>query len=274
MELITAIEQSATLVKSRARLSAPPRLALILGSGLGALAEKVRVDAKIAYHDLPGFAAPSVSGHKGELLVGDLNGKKVLVFSGRMHFYEGHEPIRCTLPVRLAARLGAGVMVLTSAVGGINKSYRAGDSVLIKDHMNFMGVNPLRGPHDTQLGARFPDMTECYPADLRALAKKVAKKNKITLREGIYLALSGPSYETPAEIRAFRKWGGDVVGMSLVPEAIVARQAGLKTLGICYISNMAAGVSNKTLNHEEVLEMGLIAGKKLSVLLEDIVREI
>lgn len=268
------MEQCGSFIRQRVSASFQPRVALILGSGLGSLADNVRNPVKISYGDLPGFAPPGVAGHRGELIAGELCGKSALVFSGRMHYYEGHDFSRCVLPVRAATQLGVKVMILTSAVGGVNRSYRAGDSVLIKDHLNFMSANPLRGPHDPRYGARFPDMTECYAEDLRALVRKIARKSRVVLREGVYLALSGPSYETPSEIRMFRKWGADVVGMSLVPESIAARQSGLKTIGLCYISNMAAGVSKKPLNHEEVLAMGQVAGKKLSVLIQEIVREL
>lgn len=268
------LSEAVEFVRAKSPKDFKPELALVLGSGLSDLANNVHRMAAIPYRDIPGFVSTNISGHKGELLVGELNGKKVLVFSGRVHFYEGYSMAQSTFPIRLAARLGTEMIMLTSAVGAINKKFCAGDIVVVKDHINLMGINPLRGAHNSSFGERFPDMSECYTTSLQKLALAVAKKNKIRAHSGNYFAVSGPSYETPAEIRAFRKLGGDVVGMSMIPESIVARQMKLKVLGLCYISNMAAGVSKQTLNHKEVLEVGALAAKKLSVLIEEIIKEL
>lgn len=251
-----------------------PELALILGSGLGDFAKETQVLCKISYGEIPGFVSSTVSGHQGELLCAQFNGKKLLLFSGRSHLYEGHPLQQIIFPVRCIGKLGVKKLLLTSAVGALNKKFRQGDIVVVKDHINFMGTNPLIGPHEPSFGERFPDMTECYSTTLQKLALTLAKKNKVRAHSGVYFGLTGPSYETPAEIRAFRKLGADVVGMSMVPEAIAARQMGLETLGLCYISNMAAGILKKTLHHSEVLEVGRDAAKKLSVLIGEIVKHI
>lgn len=251
-----------------------PEVALVLGSGLGGLTGDVRQFCTLRYSEIPGFASPTVPGHGGILVAGELAGKKAIVFSGRVHTYEGVSMEKMVIPVRLARLLGARAMILTSAVGAIGRKFRPGDIVLIEDHINFTGENPLRGAHDARFGERFPDMSECYSKRLRKLALDLAKKSRLAVRRGVYFGVSGPSYETPSEIRAFRKLGGDVVGMSVVPEAIAARQMGMEVLALCMVSNRAAGMSRNVLRHDEVLEVTGRTGQKLSGLLADIVRNL
>lgn len=230
-----------------------PEVAVILGSGLSGVFP-VAGERALSFTKIPGFPAPSVPGHAGEVAVGDVSGRTVLVQRGRVHPYEGHPLTDVVLPVRAYARLGVRVLVLTNASGGIAHGLEAGDLVLLSDHINFLGDNPLRGPNLDPLGPRFPDMTEVYDPALRKVARDVAWDLGIRLKEGVYLATLGPSYETPAEIRAFRALGADLVGMSTVPEAIAARHAGLKVLAISCVTNLAAGVSLQPLSHDEVME--------------------
>jgi len=225
-----------------------PTLALVLGSGFNHVLRELDVDAEISYAKLPGFPKPSVAGHNGKLVIGRLGGTPVLVLSGRAHFYEGHPMERVTFAVRVLAAYGVRDLLLTNAAGGINRKFRAGDFMVLTDHINLMGANPLRG------GPNFVDMTRVYDATLNALLSKSARVCKIKLRRGVYLAVSGPSYETPAEIRAFARLGADAVGMSTVPEVLVARHGGMRVLGISCITNMAAGVLPQPLVHEEVME--------------------
>jgi len=241
-----------------------PTLAIVLGSGFHHVLNELRVDNRIAYAKIPGFPKPSVAGHAGELLFGTLGGTPVIVLSGRAHFYEGHPMERVTFAVRALAAFGIRDLVLTNAAGGVNRKFRAGDFMMLADHINFMGTNPLRpsgsdapspriatGPPQLQ---RFVDLTDTYDAGLRSLLNRAARACGIKLRSGIYLAVCGPSYETPAEVRAFARLGADAVGMSTVPEAIVARQCGLNVAGISCITNLAAGIAKEKLSHAEVLE--------------------
>ena len=230
-----------------------PTLAIVLGSGFHHALTELRVAKKVSYAKIPGFPKPTVSGHAGELYFGHLGATPVLVLSGRAHFYEGHGMERVTFATRALAAFGIKDLLLTNAAGGIHKNFRAGDFMALTDHINFMGTNPLRGPSVSGL-PRFVDLTETYDAPLRALLFAAGKISKLKLRSGVYLAVSGPSYETPAEIRAFARLGADAVGMSTVPEAIVARQCGLRVAAISCITNLAAGISKQKLSHTEVLE--------------------
>jgi purine-nucleoside phosphorylase len=230
-----------------------PALAIVLGSGFHYALTELRVAKKISYAKIPGFPKPTVSGHAGELYFGHLGGTPVLVLSGRAHFYEGHEMERVTFATRTLAAFGIKDLLLTNAAGGLNKNFRAGDFMILTDHINFIGTNPLRGAAIPGL-PRFVDLTETYDKNLRALLFRAGKISKIKLQRGVYLAVSGPSYETPAEIRAFATLGADAVGMSTVPEAIVARQCGLRVAGISCITNLAAGIGKENLSHGEVLE--------------------
>jgi purine-nucleoside phosphorylase len=230
-----------------------PALAIVLGSGFHHALTELRVARKISYAKIPGFPKPTVSGHAGELFFGHLGETPVLVLSGRAHFYEGHEMERVTFATRTLAALGVTDLLLTNAAGGLNKNFRADDFMVLTDHVNFMGANPLRGPAIPGL-PRFVDLTETYDKQLRELLFRAGKISKLKLQRGVYLAVSGPTYETPAEIRAFATLGADAVGMSTVPEAIVARQCGLRVAGISCITNLAAGISKENLSHGEVLE--------------------
>jgi purine-nucleoside phosphorylase len=230
-----------------------PTLAIVLGSGFHHALTELRVERKIACAKIPGFPKPTVSGHAGELYFGHLGKTPVLVLSGRAHFYEGHPMERLTFAVRALAAFGITDLLLTNAAGGINKNFRAGDFMVLTDHINFMGTNPLRGAAIADL-PRFVDLTETYDTKLRELLFRAGKISRLKLQRGVYLAVSGPSYETPAEIRAFAKLGADAVGMSTVPEAIVARQCGLNVAAVSCITNLAAGISKGNLSHGEVLE--------------------
>ena len=230
-----------------------PTLAIVLGSGFHHVLSELRVDKEISYAKIPGFPKPTVSGHAGELYFGHLGRTPVLVLSGRAHFYEGHPMERVTFAVHALAAFGIRDLLLTNAAGGINKNFRAGDFMVLTDHINLMGANPLREPHHINL-QRFVDLTETYDAKLRELLFRAGKISKLRLQRGVYLAVSGPSYETPAEIRAFAKLGADAVGMSTVPEAIAARQCGLNVAAVSCITNLAAGISRGKLSHTEVLD--------------------
>ncbi len=231
-----------------------PTLAIVLGSGFHHALTELRVAKKITYAKIPGFPKPTVSGHAGELYFGHFGKTSVLVLSGRAHFYEGHDMKRVTFATRTLAAFGIKDLLLTNAAGGINKNFRAGDFMVLTDHINFMGTNPLRGVAIPGL-PRFVDLTETYDEKLRERLFQAGKIAKLKLQRGIYLAVSGPSYETPAEIRAFATLGADAVGMSTVPEAIVARQCGLRVAAVSCITNLAAGISKENLSHTEVLEM-------------------
>jgi purine-nucleoside phosphorylase len=240
----------------RARAGADARVALVLGSGLGAFADDLEGAVAIPFAEVPGFARSTVEGHAGRLVVGNVGGVSVAVMQGRFHFYEGYTLEEVTFPVRVLSLLGVKSLILTNAAGGLNNSLHQGSLMLISDHLNLLGANPLRGANDARFGARFPDMSEVYDRGYQEIAVQEAHAAGTELRRGVYAALSGPSYETPAEIRMLRALGADAVGMSTVPEAIVARHAGMKVLGISCITNMAAGVLDKPIEHSEVIETG------------------
>ena len=250
-----------------------PRAAIVLGSGLGFLADQVQDAVRIPYAGIPGFPQPGVAGHKGELVAGTLAGAAVLVQSGRFHLYEGHGPTTAALPVRVFAQLGIGTLVATNAAGGVRQGLRPPALMLITDHINLTGTNPLVGAVLSG-EQRFPDMSEAYDADLRALAKTTAREQGIALEEGVYCALLGPSYETPAEIRMLQRLGVDAVGMSTVPEVIAARARGLRCVAFSIITNAAAGLSGAPLDHAEVLEMGARVAGQLGSLITGLVRRL
>ncbi len=232
-----------------------PDVAVVLGSGLGSLAEREE-SRSVPYASIPGFPKPTVAGHGGKIVFAEFGANKVMMFQGRFHFYEGHSMDVVTLFPRLAALLGAKLYLVTNAAGGVNKAFRPGDLMVIRDHLNLMGTNPLIGKNRDDLGPRFPDMTRAYDPDFSRLLKKCGKDEGLDFKEGVYAALTGPSYETPAEIKMLRTMGADAIGMSTVPEVIVARHAGLKVCGVSCITNLAAGVSDQPLSHSEVLETG------------------
>jgi purine-nucleoside phosphorylase len=240
----------------RAELSEEPRVALILGSGLGAFADDLQDAVAIPYEEIPGFARPTVEGHAGRLVSGTIEGVPVVAMQGRFHYYEGYTFEEVVFPVRSLGVLGIKSLVLTNAAGGLNVEFDQGSLMVISDHLNLMGANPLLGLNDERFGPRFPDMSEVYSREYQEVAVAEAHAVGLELRRGIYAALSGPSYETPAEIRMLRTLGADAVGMSTVPEAIVARHMGIKVLGISCITNMAAGLLDQPISHDEVIETG------------------
>jgi purine-nucleoside phosphorylase len=247
-------EHAARVIRSR--ISVEPRIALVLGSGLGGFADDFEESVGIPYEDIPGFVRSTAQGHAGRLVIGKIDSVPVLAMQGRVHYYEGYSLEEVTFPVRTFGLLGVKTLVLTNAAGGINVQLTQGALMVISDHLNLMGVNPLRGANDERFGPRFPDMSAVYSPELQALAIEEAKAIDVEVRRGIYGALSGPSYETPAEIHLLRNLGADAVGMSTVPEAIVARHMGLEVLGISCITNMAAGIGDEPINHEEVMATG------------------
>ena len=251
-----------------------PSAAIVLGSGLNDLAGRVESARVIPFGQVPHFPVAKVAGHAGQVICGKLGGQSVIVFQGRFHYYEGHDLDTVTFPVRVIQELAVPVLFLTAATGGIGDGLRPGGLLLITDHLNLIGANPLRGPNDDRLGTRFPDMSEVYSRRLRAIAVEEAKAMGIDLASGVYACMSGPSYETPAEIRMLKTLGADVVGMSTVPEAIVARHAGIEVLALALVSNAAAGVSGTPITHEEVLEAGKKAGPELARLIERVIARI
>lgn len=247
-----------------------PDVALVLGSGLGDFTSRVEGAVTLPYGDLPHWPASSVIGHAGQLVLGTIHGRRVAVLSGRVHAYEGHDLRTVTFATRVMGRLGVKAVILTNAAGGINVSFTQGALMVIDDHINLMGANPLTGPNDERFGPRFPDMSEVYSRRLRGVANEAGAAAGLSLRHGVYVALAGPSYETPAEIRFLRTIGGDAVGMSTAPEAIVARHMGIEVLGISCITNMAAGVLPQPLRHDEVMETARRVRTEFSALLEGI----
>ena len=252
--LYARAEQAARTIRSRTSLK--PEVAIVLGSGLGGFADEFAESVAIPYGEIPGFAASTAEGHAGRLVIGTVGSVPVIAMQGRVHYYEGYTLEEVTFPIRVFKLLGIKRLILTNAAGGIDIELNQGALMVISDHLNLMGVNPLRGPNDERFGPRFPDLSEAYSRELQQLAVEVARTLGIEIRRGIYAALAGPSYETPAEIHMFRACGADAVGMSTVPETIVARQMGIDVLGISCITNMAAGISDEPINHAEVMETG------------------
>lgn len=245
---------AAAYIRARSRLE--PAIGIILGSGLGAFADHIADAVAISFADIPHFPKSTVPGHSGRLVIGTLDGVPVAVMQGRVHAYEGYSPEEVTFPVRVLGLLGVKTLVVTNAAGGIRLDMKQGDLLLLSDHINFTGRNPIAGENDERFGPRFFDMTEAYSLRLRKLAVKAAEREGISLAEGVYLCVLGPSFETPAEIRAFRAMGADLVGMSTVQEVIAARQMGIEIVGISCVTNLAAGIQPEPLSHEEVMETG------------------
>ena len=263
----------------RERLGHQPRIGLILGSGLNALVDMLQGRDEIAYADIPHFPKPTVVGHSGRLVSGILEEKAVLIMQGRAHYYEGYSAAEITFPIRVMQVLGIEVLVVTNAAGGLNHDFKAGDVMVIKDHIYMVGlsgVNPLRGSNLDEFGPRFPDMSMAYDADLRALAYSVAEEAGLPLKEGVYVCVGGPNYETPAEVRFLRAMGADAVGMSTAPEVIVARHGGIRVLGFSGITNMARDevFQGEQTTHEEVLETGKIIVPRLESLVRGVVRRL
>jgi purine-nucleoside phosphorylase len=258
----------------RGRCGDTPDVAIVLGSGLGDFAEGLTDATAIPYGDIPHWPASAVIGHAGKLVVGTLVGKRVAALSGRAHFYEGHDLRTVTFATRVMWLLGIKTLILTNAAGGINTSFKPGTLMVIDDHINLLGSNPLVGPNEDRFGFRFPDMTEVYSVRLRGIADEAARARGVAVAHGVYVAVHGPSYETPAEIRFLRTIGADAVGMSTVPEALVARQMRMEVLGISCITNPAAGVLPKPLHHDEVMEVARRVKGEFSSLLEGIVERL
>lgn len=250
-----------------------PEIGIVLGSGLGELADEY-CDLAIPYSEIPGFEVSTVSGHKGRLIFAKINGKNVVMMQGRFHYYEGHPIQKVVYPIKVMKKLGVKTIILTNAAGGVNPAFNPSDLMVITDHINFMGVNPLYGANDDSMGERFPDMSEIYTPKMVELTKKTALKLGIDLQEGVYVAFSGPSYETPAEVRMARTFGADAVGMSTVPEAIIASWANMNVIGISCICNSAAGVSNMTLSHEDVINAANIAKDRFKLLVKELIKSI
>lgn len=248
----THIQEAAAYIREKTNLT--PEVGLIMGSGLGVLGDYLEEAVVIPYHDIPHFPISTVEGHAGELLLGTLSGKTVVLMRGRFHMYEGYGPELTAFPVRVMKALGVTSLLVTNAAGGINLAFASGNLMLISDHINLTGRNPLVGPNDDELGARFPDMSEAYSKRLRAAAQQIAGEQGFALQEGVYVGLTGPSYETPAEIRMLRTLGADAVGMSTVAEVIAARHSGIEVVGISCITNMASGILDQPLSHTEVME--------------------
>ncbi|HZQ91403.1 MAG TPA: purine-nucleoside phosphorylase [Terriglobales bacterium] len=265
-------ETAAEFVLARTRHR--PRIALVLGSGLGGFADSLKDATGIPYADIPGFPQTSAIGHAGRLVIGTSAGVALAAMQGRAHFYEGHPMRDITFPMRVFGRMGVGAVVLTNAAGGINLNYGQGALVVMSDHINLQGTSPLVGPNDERFGPRFPDMSQAYDRNYRRFAQEEGRRLGMEIHEGVYAALHGPQYETPAEIRFLRTIGADLVGMSTVPEVIVARHMGMKVLAISCVTNMAAGILDQPLNHEEVLETGRRVQAQFVALLEAVIPRI
>jgi purine-nucleoside phosphorylase len=272
MEFGNAFQETADFILSKTKLK--PELGIVLGSGLGALGEKLEEACFIPYSEIPHFVSSTAPGHKGRVIIGKLGGKMLFCMQGRVHYYEGYTMRQITYPVRIMKKIGIQTLILTNSCGGLNPEFAPGDLMVITDHINFMGQNPLIGPNEEQFGVRFPDMTKAYSRDLISLAKQTAAEKGIQLREGVYIAYSGPSFETPAEIRLFQQFGGSAVGMSTVPEAIVASHCKMKLLALSCVTNLAAGILDVPLSGEEVIEVAGKAGEKFTLLLTEIIKRI
>jgi purine-nucleoside phosphorylase len=276
-EYLTIEKIDNIVVEIRKHTKQEPRIAMILGSGLGPLAENVQNPDYIPYDRLPGWPISTVEGHVGRLVIGELEGQNVVVMQGRTHFYEGYSMTQIGLPVRVMQRLGAEILIVTNAAGAVNPDFEPGELMLLSDHINLIGMagnNPLRGPNLAEYGPRFPDMSRVYDRELRATARKVAQANKMNLYEGVYICLAGPTFETPADLRFLRGVGVDAVGMSTVPEATVARHGGMRVLGISGISNKANLDGETETTHEEVLEAGQVIVPKLTTLITGVLKNL
>lgn len=271
-DLISKINEARDYILEKIGLI--PEIALILGSGLGDMAEEAEDKKIIDYKDIPNFPVSTVQGHKGRLVFGKMRGKNVAFMQGRFHYYEGYRMEDVVFPVWVFRALGVKKLIVTNAAGGVNTSYKPGDLMLIKGHINYTNNNPLIGPNIEEFGPRFPDMSEAYSKELTEVVMKSAAANNIKLQEGTYIYLTGPSYETPAEIRAFRILGADAVGMSTVPEVIAANHCGIKVAGISCITNMAAGILDKPLNHKEVMETADRVKENFSKLIKSVIENI
>lgn len=265
-------DSAARFILRRTKLR--PKIALVLGSGLGAFADEFTNATNISYAKIPRFPRSTAIGHAGQLVLGTVEGVPVVGMQGRVHLYEGYSAKQVAFPTRVFARMGIEALIVTNAAGGINLGYSEGALVALRDHINLQGANPLTGPNDDNFGPRFPDMTHAYDSDFRRFVAEEGKKLKLKPYEGVYLALAGPNYETPAEIQAFRTLGADLVGMSTVPEVLAARHSGIRVLGISCVTNMAAGITGKTLSAEEVFETGARVKTQFIALLKAVIPRI
>ena len=272
MEMYNKIEQAAEFLKQN--VSLVPKMVLVLGSGLGAYADGIKDRTVIPYADIPGFAASTVPGHAGQLVFGTIHGLPVAVMQGRVHYYEGGGMQQVALPLRALRLMGAESILLTNAAGGVNFDFKPGDLMLIDDHINFSANSPLIGPNIYQMGPRFPDMSQAYDKTMKECMLNAAKKIDLDLKRGVYMMFTGPQFETPAEIRFVRTIGADAVGMSTVPEVIAARHCGYKICGVSCITNMAAGILDQPLNHEEVMETGAMVRDRFEMLIDTFLQEI
>lgn len=272
MSLRDKIKETKDYLNQRTSIS--PKIGIILGSGLGGLAEEIENKLAIRYEDIPNFPTSTVEGHAGQLVFGQLNGKDLVAMQGRFHYYEGYSLEVATFPIRVMKSLGVESLIITNAAGGVNREFKPADLMLIEDHINFTCRNPLIGINYDELGSRFPDMSQSYDREYIHKAKEVASEMGLDLKSGNYAWVTGPSFETPAEVRMLSKLGVDAVGMSTVPEVIVARHGGMRVLGISCITNMASGILDQPLNHEEVIETGEIARENFTRLLLGIIGKI
>ena len=263
------IVESINFIKTK--INTKPEIGLILGSGLGDLADRIDNPIKIKYEDIPGFPISTVEGHEGQLVFGKLSGKNVVAMQGRFHFYEGYPIADVVFPVKVLIKLGIESLFVTNAAGGVNVEFQPGDLMIIDDHINLAGVNPLIGKNNEEDGARFPDMTNAYTPEYMEIAKKVSNDLGLNVKKGVYAWMTGPTYETPAEVRMVRTLGGDAVGMSTVPEVIIAKHQGIKVLGISCITNMAAGVLDEPLNHEDVVKTSKRVKSEFQNLIKNII---
>ena len=270
--LMSQLQETATFIKSKINTTA--QTAIILGSGLGNLATQIKVDFEIQYTEIPHFPVSTVEGHKGRLILGSLNGVKVWVMEGRFHFYEGYSPEQVAYPVRVLKLLGVVNLILSNAAGGVNLNFEVGDLMIIKDHISLFSINPLIGKNETSLGTRFPDMSEPYALDFIDKAKAIANKHQIKVHEGVYVGVTGPTFETRAEYKLIKAVGGDVVGMSTVQENIAAVHCGMKVFAISVVTDLGIREDNNTITHEEVLEAANAAEPKLTLIISDLVKQI
>lgn len=272
MEYIEKIRESVNFIASK--INKEPKIAMILGSGLGSLADEIRNPVKIKYEEIPHFPKSTVEGHEGQLVIGELANKDVIAMQGRFHFYEGYDLKEVTFPVRVMAGLGVESLLVTNAAGGVNTDFEPGDLMIIEDHINFTGKNPLMGKNLDELGPRFLDMTMAYNREYIEIARSAGKRQELDLKSGVYMWLTGPTYETPQEVKMARILGADAVGMSTVPEVIIANHEGVKVLGISCITNMASGILDQPLNHEEVVETSMKVKDNFQKLIFDILLNI
>ena len=270
--LMSQLQETAAFIQSKINTTA--QTAIILGSGLGNLATQIKVDFEIQYTEIPHFPVSTVEGHKGRLILGSLNGVKVWVMEGRFHFYEGYSPEQVAYPVRVLKLLGVVNLILSNAAGGVNLNFEVGDLMIIKDHISLFSINPLIGKNESTLGTRFPDMSEPYALDFIEKAKLIAKKHQIKVHEGIYVGVTGPTFETRAEYKLIKAVGGDVVGMSTVQENIAAVHCGMKVFAISVVTDLGIREDNNTITHEEVLEAANAAEPKLTLIISDLVKQI